>query len=580
MALLESLARWLGLSDTNPRPEPEQRLRRPALEGMEDRLLLSAAPVLSGDWFVQSNGGMATISQDGNQLTLTNENGTQTTGQWVSATSFQAWGQTADVVQNGSITQILWNGNTWTQSAWQNGGLGGTWFVQSSGMKALIVQTAGQLVLTNEYGSQTVGTWISPTSFQAWGYTGQVVQNGALTQILWDGNAWTQSAWQNSGLSGQWFVQSGGQSATIDQAGGQLLLTNEQGVQTVGQWLSPTSFQAWGETAQVVQNGTSTEIVWNGNVWTQSTWQTGGLSGQWFVGSSGQSATISESNGQLLLTNEQGTQSAGQWVSPTSFQAFGQTAQVTRTGALTQIQWNGNTWTQSTWQEGGLSGQWFVQSNGLIANIDQTGGQLVLTNEQGTQTVGQWVSPTSFQAWGQTAQIVQAGATAQIQWDGNTWSQSSWQDGGLTGAWFVQSNGQFASITQSGGQLMLTNELGTQTVGQWLSPTTFQAWGQTVQIVSNGFATQLLWNGNSWTHSAFQAGGLVGEWTVQSNGQAANIAQVGGQLLLTNENGSQTAAQWVGPTTFEAWGQLAQIVQNGTDTHILWNGNVWTYKPA
>ena len=40
----------------------------------------------------------------GSQLTLTNENGTQTVGQMLSPTSFQAWGQTAQVVQDGNLT--------------------------------------------------------------------------------------------------------------------------------------------------------------------------------------------------------------------------------------------------------------------------------------------------------------------------------------------------------------------------------------------------------------------------------------------------------------------------------------------
>ena len=48
----------------------------------------------------------------------------------------QTWGQAAQVIQNGPLTQILWNGNVWTQSKWQTGGLSGQWFVQSDGMAA------------------------------------------------------------------------------------------------------------------------------------------------------------------------------------------------------------------------------------------------------------------------------------------------------------------------------------------------------------------------------------------------------------------------------------------------------------
>jgi hypothetical protein len=580
MVLLHSIRRWFGSSKTERKSELSRRSSRLTLEGMEGRLLLSSSPVtgaavLTGEWFVQSNGRAATIVQDGGQLLLTSENGTQTAGQWLTPTSFQAWGQTAQVVQNGGLTQILWPGNAWTQSTWQEGGLAGEWFVQSNGRAAMIAQDGTKLVLTNENGTQTAGQWLSPTSFQAWGQTAQIVQNGAVTQILWNGNTWSKSTWQDGGLAGDWFVQSNGQAASITQDGTQLLLTNENGTQAVGQWLSPTSFQAWGQTAQVVQNGAVTQILWNGNAWSQSAWQDGALAGQWFVKSDGQAASITQEGTQLVVTNEQGSQTVAQWLSSTSFEAWGQTAQVVQNGALTQIQWNGDVWTQSAWQDGALSGEWFVQSDGQAASIVQSGTQLLLTNEQGTQTVGQWQSPTSFQAGGQTGQIVQTGALTQIQWNGNVWTQSAWQDGGLTGQWFAQSNGQAASIVQDGTQLLLTNEQGTQTVGQWQSPTSFRAWGQTAHVVQNGALTQIQWPGNAWTQSAWQAGALAGQWVVQSNGLTASIAQNGTQLLLTNEYGTQTAAQWLSPTSFQAWGQTAYIVQVGGVAEIQWPGNAW-----
>ena len=402
MALLQSIKQWFGSSKVRQRPESQQRSSRLSLESMEDRLLLSSAPVLSGEWFVQSDGGTATISQNGNQLTLTNEAGTQTIGQMLSPTSFQAWGQTAQVVQNGNLTEILWRGNAWIQSTWQNGGLGGQWFVESDNGSASITETNNQVVLTNEYGSQTEGQWTSPTTFTAWGVTAQVVQQGALTEILWNGNAWVQSSWQNGGLTGEFYVQSNGLVASITQSNGQLTLTNEQGTQTTGQWLTPTSFTAWGETGQVVQNGALTQIVWNGNVWTQSAWQNGALSGEWFVQSDGGAAAITQSDNQIMLTDELGNQTTGQWLSPTSFSANGETAQIVQNGAETDIQWSsGEVWTQSAWQQGGLAGQWFVQANGMSAFIDQTGGQLSLVNEKGTQTLAQWLSPTTFAVWAQ-----------------------------------------------------------------------------------------------------------------------------------------------------------------------------------
>ena len=100
---------------------------------------------------------------------------------------------------------------------------------------------------------------------------------------------------------------------------------------------------------------------------------------------------------------------------------------------------------------GGLAGQWTVQTNGLTAGIVQNGSQLVLTNEHGTQTTAQWLSPTSFKAWGQTAQIVQNGTVTQIHWNGNVWSQTT--IGGST------ADQQRRSTAGRGGQFLVHRRL-------------------------------------------------------------------------------------------------------------------------
>ncbi len=89
-------------------------------------------------------------------------------------------------------------------------------------------------------------------------------------------------------------------------------------------------------------------------------------------------------------------------------------------------------------------------------------------------------------------------------------------------------------------------------------------------MVQNGFLTSVLWNGNAWDQAD-----LSGTWFVRSNGKAASVAQVGGQLLLTNENGVSTPATWVDASHFTAWGQTASVVRNSSETSILWNGNAW-----
>jgi hypothetical protein len=202
---------------------------------------------------------------------------------------------------------------------------------------------------------------------------------------------------------------------------------------------------------------------------------------------------------------------------------------------------------------------------------------MTVTDESGTQTTGQWISPTEFQAGTKTGQILQNGVSTMIQWsDGSVWTQSTWQNGGLNGQWFVTSDNGLAGIADMGGQLVLTNEQGTQTTAQWLSPTTFQAWGQTAAITQNGTTTTIVWDGNTWTQTALQMSGLGGQWTVQNSGRSATIIQTANQLILTNEQGTETVAQWLTPTTFEAWGTTAQVVVNGSSAVIQWNGNTWT----
>ncbi len=395
---------------------------------------------------MRSNGKVASVAQVGNQLLLTNENGASTTATWVDASHFSAWGQTASVVQDGFETSILWNGNAWDQAD-----LSGTWFVRSNGKAASVAQV-GDLgcTLTNENGAQhALAGWIDATHFTAWGQTASVVQNGFLTSILWNGNAWDQAD-----LSGTWFVRSNGKAASIAEVGGQLLLTNENGASTLAGWVDASHFTAWGQTASVVQNGLQASILWNGNAWDQAD-----LSGTWFVRSNGMAASIAEVGGQLLLTNENGTSTLAGWVDANhAFTAWGQTASVVQNGFQTSILWNGNAWDQAD-----LSGTWFVRSDGKAASIAEVGNQLLLTSENGASTTATWVDASHFSAWGQTASVVQDGFETSILWNGNAWDQAD-----LSGTWFVRSNGKAASISQVGNQLLLTNENGATTTATWV----------------------------------------------------------------------------------------------------------------
>src|SRR5262249_13584269 len=156
---------------------------------------------------------------------------------WVDASHFNAWGQTATVVENGPFTSILWNGN-----AWDHADLSGTWFVRSNNRPASVQPVGDRLLLTNEYGAQTPAAWLDASHFNAWGQTATVVENGPFTSILWAGNAWDPAD-----LSGTWFVRSNGKPASIALAGGRLFLTDENGNQTQADWVDASHFNAWGQ---------------------------------------------------------------------------------------------------------------------------------------------------------------------------------------------------------------------------------------------------------------------------------------------------------------------------------------------
>lgn len=365
---------------------------------------------LNGSYFVHSNNRTATIVQTGTSLTLTDENGNTTKTQLNSANQFVAWGQTVEVVRNGYLTQILWNGNSWDRAQ-----ISGTYLVHSNNRVATISQSGGSLILTDENGNTATGTWLNSNQFtvkfRGWSQAqiATVEQNFATTSILWNGNSWDKT-----NLNGTYFVHSNGRSATIVQNGNSLTLTDENGNTTTTHFINANQFLAWGQVADVVQNGFLTQILWNGNSWDRAQ-----VSNTYLVHSNNRVASISQDSNSLLLTDENGTTTRGIWVDADQFVAWGQVATVVQNGFLTQINWSGNSWDRPQ-----LNGTFVVASNGRTAMISEAGTDLTFLDENGKTTHAIWVNASTFLAFGLTAHVSQNGYQISVGWPGNSWNRN------------------------------------------------------------------------------------------------------------------------------------------------------------
>jgi len=153
---------------------------------------------LSGTWFVGS-GGVATIRQDADKLIFIDEGGKQAKAEFLTPDRVRVapWGQDVDIVQDGFLTQIQWQGNVWERAR-----LSGQWWVASNGQRAAVHQGPEKVVLIDETGKRTEGRFVSVDQFDAWGQRARIVQEGFQTRIVWNGNSWVQAySFENGTLS-------------------------------------------------------------------------------------------------------------------------------------------------------------------------------------------------------------------------------------------------------------------------------------------------------------------------------------------------------------------------------------------
>ncbi len=460
-----------------------------------------------------------------------------------------------DALQTGTYTLSV----TSTSTALPN--LQGQWYMSGS-LATSIRQDGGQgLTFINENGNSASGAFVSGSQVIAYGWNGlrgTIRYEADGLKIQWtNGTFWTQ-AQRTPSLSGTYIVQSNNRSATISQNGNSLTLIDEYGNCTVTQLIG-NQFTAWGQKVTVTQNGFLTQILWDGNSWNRSQ-----LAGTYYVHSNGRPATISQNGNSLKLTNEYGSATSAQLVG-NQFTAWGQTATVIQNGFLTQILWSGNSWDRAL-----SSGTYFVRSTNSpshVTTISQNGDYLTLTDEYGNSTTTAMQNVNQFQAWGQTASIIQNGSTTQIQWNGNSWDRTQ-----VAGTYIVHSNSRIATIAQYGNCVTLTDENRNSTNTYFVDPTHFDAWGQRVTVAQSNGQSQLLWTGNSWD-PVVSTRDISGNWNY--NGTCA-VQVVNGNLVFINERGERSNGKWIGPSQVIAtdWGNLVgNVVQFYGRSYIQWSNN-------
>lgn len=144
---------------------------------------------LSGTWYI--NGVKCSITQFGDKLTFTNEQGQTSQGYLMPNGQVKAtdWNLVGTLTQNN--TRIMWaNGSVWNRQAPVD--LSGKWYI--NGKPCTIQQSGNNLIFTNERGQQSQG-YIRPDGSVVatnWGnLIGRLSQNN--TRITWNnGSVWTR----------------------------------------------------------------------------------------------------------------------------------------------------------------------------------------------------------------------------------------------------------------------------------------------------------------------------------------------------------------------------------------------------
>ncbi|MFN0052473.1 MAG: FG-GAP-like repeat-containing protein [Planctomycetales bacterium] len=243
---------------------------------------------LSGPWVV--NGSLAQINQSSASLTISDENGGVSAGV---ATSFGRISGRNGLTGTLDTTTADWGRLVWSDGVvWQRLSLGGQFFNPANQGLTSVMQNGMQLTFTNVAGGTTIGNILNATTISATGWN--------QTATLVDGRLrfFNGSVWKRLELAPR-LVNVHGDTVGILQNGTTILsFVNRLGQTSIGKWISPTQVVAmeWNVTGLVADG----RIVWSNNtVWSKNLQVFG-------TGATGGEVSLTESNGQVILTNRRG----------------------------------------------------------------------------------------------------------------------------------------------------------------------------------------------------------------------------------------------------------------------------------
>lgn len=285
----------------------------------------------------------------------------------------------------------------------------------------------------------------------------------------------------NLNLTGAW--RTSGQLTSVVQNGGSMSFVDLGGVTSTGTFTSPTAITGRTGLTATIDTDASDDgrIVWSdGTIWLRVS-----LGGQYFNPSNGNLTEVRQNGTQLKFTNAAGTTINGTLtgVNTVSLPDWGQTGTFDD-GVLTM---SGGT----TWKKLDLSPNYTANNGSAAVGVIENGTTtLVFFNRTGETTTGHWVNPNTVTAdnWNVTGTV----SNGQISWsNGSVW-QKKLVISGTTNA------GGDISITQTGGQIILTNRTGQTSRAQLTSSNTIVAldWGTISGTIDDG---KITWsNGTMW----------------------------------------------------------------------------------
>ena len=221
-----------------------------------------------------------------------------------------------------------------------------------------------------------------------------------------------------------------------------------------------------------------------------------------------------------------------------------------------------------------------------MASIYDNGNQLALVDEHGNYTTGQWVTPSGFQAWGQTAQVVYNAGEPSILWTGNSWSSANntfvrnaegaislIYNGSLCGisAPLYQALGQALGSPPGYVQLTDAQYNAIPTGPQVSSFAAVNGGAQVFVLVTNG--DLIFWNAGSWSDSSL---GPVTSFAVVGNGNQVFALQQNGDLSFFNAGSWSTGVHnvaWFAPANGGA-----NVLAGQTDGSLIYyivSTNTW-----